>query len=64
MPARFGGLEAVVQTHTESVEARFYLGICLLLTNDRAAGMAQLLGVINAGDAPYLGRLVFIWRKQ
>jgi len=54
---------AVVQAHPDSVEARFYLGICLLLTNDRAAGMEQLLGVINAGDASYLERAHFYLAK-
>ncbi len=57
------GFRAVVQVHPDAVEARFYLGICLLLTNDRAAGREQLLSVIDAGSTPYLERARFYLAK-
>jgi hypothetical protein len=48
------GLRAAAAAQPPSVEARFYLAICLLLTNDRPAGVQELQAVIAAGDTPYL----------
>jgi hypothetical protein len=48
------GLRAAVQAQPELVQARFYLAICLLLTNDRGTGAEELHRVIAAGDTPYL----------
>jgi len=48
------GLRAAVQAQPEFIEARFYLAICLLLTNDRSTGAEELHRVIAAGDTPYL----------
>jgi hypothetical protein len=48
------GLQAAVQSQPQSVEARFYLAICLLLTNDRAGGIQLLKDVTASGDTPYL----------
>lgn len=44
-------------------EARFYLGICLLLTNDRAAGVKELQAVIASGETPYLEQARFYLAK-
>jgi TolA-binding protein len=57
------GLRAVVKAQPESIEARFYLGICLLLTNDRSAGIRELSSVVAAGDTPYLERSRFYLAK-
>ena len=56
-------LRAAVEAHPQSVEARFYLGICLLLTNDRTGGGEQLRSVVGAGDTPYLERAHFYLAK-
>jgi TolA-binding protein len=48
------GLRGVALASASSVEARFYLAICLLLTNDRPAAIQELQAVIAAGDTPYL----------
>jgi predicted Zn-dependent protease len=48
------GLRAVSKAQPDSVEIRFYLGICLLLTNDRSAGIQDLRSVVAVGDTPYL----------
>ncbi len=57
------GLRATVQATPDSVEARFYLGICLLLTNDRAGGLEQLRRVVAAGNTPYLERARYYLAK-
>ena len=57
------GLRTAIQAHPDSVEARFYLGICLLLTNDRTGGVEQLRSVVGAGDTPYLERAHFYLAK-
>jgi predicted negative regulator of RcsB-dependent stress response len=36
------------------IAARFYLGICLLLTGDRISGIQELRAVTEAGDTAYL----------
>ena len=48
------GLRAPAEAQPQSVEARFYLAICLLLTNDRPGGIQLLQDVIAAGNTPYL----------
>jgi hypothetical protein len=48
------GLRASTAAEGDGPEARFYLGICSLLTGDRAAGVQDLQMVINDGDTPYL----------
>jgi TolA-binding protein len=48
------GFRAAARSQPQSAEARFYLAICLLLTNDRAAGIQELQSVIAAGNTPYL----------
>jgi TolA-binding protein len=57
------GLRATVEAHPDSVEARFYYGICLLLTNDRAGGIEQLRRVVAAGSTPYLERARYYLAK-
>jgi len=48
------GLRAAADAQPQSVEARFYLAICLLLTNDRPGGVQLLKDVTASGDTPYL----------
>jgi TolA-binding protein len=48
------GLRASVAAHADSPEARFYLGICSLLTGDGTAGLQNLQSVIDSGKTPYL----------
>jgi predicted Zn-dependent protease len=57
------GLRAVVQAHPDSVEARFYLAICLLLTNDRPGGIQLLKDVTASGNTPYLESARFYLAK-
>ena len=57
------GLRAVAKAQPDSVEVRFYLGICLLLNNDRASGIQELRSVVAAGDTPYLERARFYLAK-
>ena len=47
------GLRAIAGTRPDFVEARYYLGICSLLTNDLAAGVKELQAVIASGETPY-----------
>jgi predicted Zn-dependent protease len=56
-------LRAVANARPDSVEVRFYLGICLLLNNDRSAGLQELRSVVAAGDTPYLERSRFYLAK-
>lgn len=56
-------LRTILRGSPDFVPARFYLGICLLLTNDRAAGMEQLRTVIAAHGSPYGERARFYLAK-
>jgi TolA-binding protein len=47
------GLRASVSARADGPEARFYLGICSLITGDSPAGMQTLQSVVDAGDTPY-----------
>ena len=53
-PGAVLGLRAAIQSQPQSVEARFYLAICLLLTNDRPGGVQLLKDVTASGNTPYL----------
>lgn len=46
-----------------NAEARFYLGISLILSGNRAAGTAQLQRVIAGGDTPWLEQARFYQAK-
>lgn len=48
------GLRAATETQPPSVAARFYLALCLLLTNDRPGGIQLLKDVTAAGNTPFL----------
>jgi TolA-binding protein len=48
------GLRAAANAQPQSAGASFYLAICLLLTNDRSAGIQELQTVVGAGATPYL----------
>lgn len=61
--AALAGLREVAKTHPDSIAVRFYLGICSLLTNDRASGIQELRSVVAAGDTPYLERSRFYLAK-
>jgi len=48
------GLRASIAAHGDGPQARFYLGICLLLAGDASAGVQNLQSVIDSGSTPYL----------
>ena len=56
-------LRAVSTAQPNFVPARFYLGISLLLTGDRIAGIQELRELTMAGDTPYLERARFYLAK-
>ncbi len=57
------GLRSVAAAQPHFVPARFYLGICLLLTNDRAGGVEQLRAVIAGPASPWTERARFYLAK-
>jgi hypothetical protein len=57
------GLRAAVQSQSNSVEARFYLAICLLLTGDRSTGIQFLKDVTASGNTPFLESARFYLAK-
>ena len=57
------GLRAVTEAQPNFAAARFYLGICLLLTNNRISGIEELRTVTEAGESPYLERARFYLAK-
>ena len=57
------GLRSVTEKQPQFVEARFYLAISLLLSNDRSAGIQELQTVIAAGATPYLEPARFFLAK-
>jgi len=57
------GLRAIIAAHPTDVEARFYLGISLLLANDAPAGDAELRNVIATGKTPFLEQARFYLAK-
>lgn len=56
-------LRAAANATPTFIAARFYLGICLLLTGDRISGIQELRAVTAAGDTPYLERARFYLAK-
>jgi hypothetical protein len=56
-------LRAAANATPSLIAARFYLGICLLLTGDRISGIQELRAVIEAGDTPYLEQARFYLAK-
>jgi len=58
----FAGAATALRT-TNSVEARYYLGISELLSGDVTGGTADLQKVIAAGDTPYLSEARFYLAK-
>jgi len=57
------GLRALAAANPDFVPARFYLGICLLLTNNRAGGIEQLRAVAAAPPSPYVEQARFYLAK-
>ena len=57
------GLRAAAQAEPQSIEAQFYLAICLLLTTDRPAAIQLLKDVTAAGKTPYLESARFYLAK-
>jgi predicted Zn-dependent protease len=57
------GLRAISAVQPDFVPARFYLGICLLLTNNRAGGIEQMRAVTAAPPSPYLEKARFYLAK-
>jgi TolA-binding protein len=62
-PAAIPQLRAAANATPSLIAARFYLGICLLLTGDRISGIQELRAVSEAGDTPYLERARFYLAK-
>jgi TolA-binding protein len=58
-----GGLRGTAKTTPGFLPAHFYLGICLLLTGDRIAGIEELRTIVDAGPSPYLERAQFYLAK-
>ncbi len=56
-------LRAVADSKPDFAAARFYLGISLLLSGNRIAGIQELDGLTMAGDSPYLERSRFYLAK-
>ncbi len=52
--AAIPALRAIADAHPKFAAARFYLGICLLLTGDRLSGIEELRAVTESGAGPYL----------
>jgi tetratricopeptide (TPR) repeat protein len=46
-------LRPLTESGNDAIAARFYLGICFLLTKDRASGMQQLRAIIDAPKSVY-----------
>jgi hypothetical protein len=57
------GLQAAAGALPDFVEARLYLGICYLYTNNRPSGIAELRAVVVAGSTPYLEQARFYLAK-
>jgi hypothetical protein len=57
------GLESARNALPDFVEARLYLGICYLHTNNRPSGIAELRAVVGAGGTPYLEQARFYLAK-
>ena len=57
------GLEAAAKRLPDFVEARLYLGICYLYTNNRPSGITELRTVVSAGSTPYLEQARFYLAK-
>jgi hypothetical protein len=56
-------LRAAASATPSFIAARFYLGICLLLTGDRISGIQELRAVTEAGDTAYLEQARFYLAK-
>lgn len=56
-------LRAFTLAKPDYAAARFYLGITLLLTNERIAGIQELRAVTAMGDGPYQERARFYLAK-
>ena len=57
------GLQAAASAHPDFIEARLYLGICYLSTNNRPSGITELRAVVAAGGTPYLEQARFYLAK-
>jgi hypothetical protein len=57
------GLQAAANALPDFVEARLYLGICYLYTNNRPSGIAELRAVVAFGGTPYLEQARFYLAK-
>ena len=57
------GLRSIASVQPDLVPARFYLGICLLLTNNRAGGIEQLRAVAATPPSPYVEEARFYLAK-
>jgi TolA-binding protein len=56
-------LRAIADAQRGLGDARFYLGVSLLLAGDRIGGIQELRALTDAGDSPYLERGRFYLAK-
>ncbi len=56
-------LRTVADAKPDFAEAKFYLGISLLLSNNRIEGIQELRTLTTVGDNPYLERARFYLAK-
>jgi len=56
-------LRAAIAIQPDFVEARYYLGICSLLTNDYASGVRELEAVSASGNTAYREAALFYLAK-
>lgn len=56
-------LRAIVNARPDFAAARFYLGISLLLSGDRIAGIEELRALTESSSSPYLERAQFYLAK-
>ena len=57
------GLRQAIELDPAANHARFYLGLCLLLTGDAKGGVSELEGLLVVGPAPYLEDALFYLAK-
>jgi len=62
-PAAISALQAVTMAQPDFVEARFYLGVCLLLANRTADGIEQLKTVAASPKSPWVEKARFYLAK-
>ncbi|HEX6896395.1 MAG TPA: hypothetical protein VF146_14050 [Bryobacteraceae bacterium] len=62
-PRAIAGLRAVATAQPNFAPAHFYLGICLVLSHDRPAGLQELNAATRAKGSPYVEQARFYLAK-